>query len=223
MTDLAYADIASKQNDLIRKALEGSVFFAPYSAAAVTTLTVDSSGSPGTPTLNALPTGYKDLGYLDDNGATFADAVATSDVTSWGKVEPTRRDITSDVSTLHIVAQETNLQTIAAYTGVDASAITADATTGEVAVSKPTRPKASYHRMLAIGVDLSDSGEIYVAQFWPRAGLTDKGDQVYASGDVGIWWDTTWTAFTDPTLGYAVRFLFGGPGWQALLSSMGIS
>lgn len=223
MTDQVYADIASRQNQLIRKALEGSVFGAAHSAAAITTLTVDSTGAPGTPTLNALPAGYEDFGFLDDNGAAFSDAVSTSDVTSWGTVEPTRRDITSDVSTLHVVMQETKLATIAAYTGVDASSVTADSTTGEVSISKPTRPSTKFYRIFALAVDLSDAGEIYVAQFWPRAAVTDKGDQSYTSGDTGIWWDTTWTAYTDSALGYAVRFMFGGPGWKSLLTDMGLS
>lgn len=217
----AYADLAKRQNDLIRKALEGSVFVGPPTAPAVATITQDSVATPGTPELAALPAGYSDLGYLDDNGAVFSDAVSNSDITSWGSVEPTRRDITSDVSTLHVVAQETNLQTMAAYIGVDPAAITHDATTGEVGVSKPDRPSVRHYRIYVLGVDIGDAGEIYVAQFWPRASVTDKGDQVYASGDTGIWWDTTWTAYKDATLGYAVRFMFGGPGWKPLLTEMG--
>jgi hypothetical protein len=199
------------------------VFIAAASAAAITTLTADSTGTPGVPTLAALPTGYTDLGWSDDTGATFSSAVTTSDVTSWGSLEPTRRDITADDATLHIVCQETKLATISAYTGVDASVITSDVTTGEVSVAKPTRPVTQYHRLLALAVDEGDAGEIYVAQFWPRASLTNKGDQSYDAASNAIVWDTTWTAFVDPVVGYAVRYIFGGPGWQALLTAMDIT
>lgn len=222
MTDKTYKDVAAKQDQLIRKALEGSVFIGAATATAVTSLTVDSTGAPGTPTLAALPVGYTDLGWTDDTGATFSNAVTTSDVTSWGSVEPTRRDITADLSTMHVVCQETKLATISAFTGVAPAAITADATTAEVGIAKPTRPTTVYHRLLVLGVDQGDAGEIYVAQFWPRAALTDKGDQVLAGAGSEYAWDTTWTAFQDPALGYAVKWLFGGPGWQALKTAMGL-
>lgn len=221
MADMLYADLAQKNNQLIRKAVDGSAFIADITASPITTLTVDSVTTPGTPTLNDLPAEYTDLGLIDDAGAVFADAVSTSDITSWGKVQPTRRDITSDVETLHIVCQETKLQTIAAYTGVAASALVPDATTGEVSVAKPVRPATIYHRLLVIGVDPSDPGEIYLAKFFPRASITDKGDQVYMSGDTGVWWDCTFTAYEDAALGYAVRYVFAGAGWKALLTDMG--
>jgi hypothetical protein len=221
VTDHVYADLATKQDQLIRKALDGSAFIAPYSADAIANITIDSS-DPGTPTLNVLPAGYVDLGLIDDNGAVFSNAVTTSDITSWGRVEPSRRDITADVTTLHIVCQETKLQTIAAFAGVDASTVTPNETTGEVSVSKPSRPTALYYRLFTLAVDQNDSGEIYIATFLPRAQLSDKGDQTYMSGDTAVLWDTTWTAFTDSDLGYAVRYIFGGPGWQALLTDMGL-
>jgi hypothetical protein len=221
VTDHVFADLAEKQDQLIRKALDGSAFIAPYSADAITTMTIDSSVT-GTSTLNALPANYVDLGLIDDSGAVFSEAVTTSDITSWGRVEPSRRDITADVTTLHIVCQETKLQTIAAFAGVDPATITADGTTGEVSVAKPTRPTVLFYRLFTLAVDQNDAGEIYIGRFLPRAQLSDKGDQTLMSGDTALLWDTTWTAFTDSVLGYAVRYLFGGPGWQALLTDMGL-
>ena len=38
------------------------------------------------------------------------------------------------------------------------------------------------------------------------------------SGDDGIFYDTTWTAYTDSDAGYAVRWIFGGPGWKPMLT-----
>lgn len=220
VTNHVYADIAVKQDQLIRKGLDGSAFIAPSSADAITTLTVDGEVT-GTPTLQLLPEDYVDFGLLSADGAAFSNKVASADITSWGRVEPSRRDITSDVTSLHIVAQETKLVTIGAFAGVDTSLITPNGTTGEVSVSKPSRPVALTYRMLALAVDQTDAGEIYIGTFMPRVQLTDKGDQTYMSGDDGIYYDTTWTAFTDSALGYAVRYIFGGPGWKALLTDMG--
>jgi hypothetical protein len=226
MTDHKYADLAAKQEGLIRKALDGSAFMADYSAAAVTSITADSSGSPGTPTLKPLVAGYTDVGLLDASGTVFSNEISTNDITSWGRVQPSRRDIITDVDSIHIIMQETKLQTIAAYAGVDTSLVdVADATTGEVGFNKSTSPVITYRKLFCLAVDNPGSSEeIYLARFYPRVALASKGDQGYVSDNTaGIVWDTTWTGFIDDTLGYACRYMFGGPGWQALLTEMGFS
>lgn len=212
----SWESLKNHQNTLIRKALEGSTFIAPTSSSAITALTGSDSS------LNALPAGYNDLGWMSDDGAQFSSDVDSSDITSWGSVEPTRRDIVSDVTTLQVNLQETNKHTIGLYTGADMTSVIPDATSGEVAVSKPDRPPLRLWRVLTVGVDLSDAGEIYIARFLPRASVTDKDDQAFQSGDdEALGWPVTITAYKDDTLGYSERFYFGGPGWEALLGAMG--
>lgn len=213
----AWDELKSHQNHLIRKSLEGSVFAAPITADPITALTDETSE------LLALPDGYVDLGFMSDDGAQFASEVESSDVTSWGAVEPTRRDITQDVTTLTGFFQETNRMTIALYTNVDAASMTPDATSGELVVDKPDRPASRHYRILTIGVDLSDAGEIYVARFLPRASVTDKDDQAFQSGDDPLGWPVTMTAYKDAALGTSERYYFGGPGWKALLDDMGFN
>ena len=118
--------IRNKQTELIRKALDGSVFLAPITADAIDTLTQDSVATPGTPEIKALPADWDDLGWLTSDGARFSRDVSNSDVTSWGSVSPTRTDITSDTSTLSVTCQETKLLTIGLSTGADLAAIVAD-------------------------------------------------------------------------------------------------
>jgi hypothetical protein len=78
--------------------------------------------------------------------------------------------------------------------------------------------------VLAIAVDLTDDGELYVARFLPRARVTDFDDQnLQSSDDSPITWPVTMTGYEDPVLGYSERYLFGGPGWAARLSAMGFS
>ncbi len=212
----AWESLKHHQNQLIRKALEGSAFIAPTTSAAITALTgADSS-------LNALPAGYRDLGWMADDGAKFSADVDSSDITSWGSVEPTRRDITSDVTTLEVSLQETNKQTIGLYTGADMTAVVPDPVSGEVVVDKPDRPPLRFWRVLTVGVDIADAGEIYIARFLPRASVTDKDDQTFQnSDDDALTWQVTLTAYMDSALGYSERFFFGGPGWEALLGAMG--
>lgn len=218
-----YDALKTKQTELIRKALDGSAFKADIAVDVITTLTADSTTTPGTPELNALPTGYEDLGFLTSDGIAFARDVSSSDITSFGSVQPTRTDVTSDSSTVTVVCQETKLATISLATGAAASGITPDATTGEVSIAKPQRPSAKAYRLLTLAVDEGDAGEIWIARFFPRAKVTAYAEQSYASGDAAIGWGVTFTGEVDSTVGYSERWLFGGPGWQALLPAMGFT
>jgi hypothetical protein len=317
----SYEQLKNKQNELIRKALEGSVFLSDIDAPAITTLTVYSAsatagevegsaaavnigtggnlvlnikgtvytvalaaadipsavvtkvnaviGAAGTASLDAtkfqvvttdtgsdatvkvvsgtgtvladlflvagqtgfgmdaginlrpLPGGWDDLGWLSTDGAAYSRDVASSDVTSWGSVTPTRSDITSDTSTLAVTAQETKLLTIGLATGADLAAITPDTNTGEVRIEKPTRPASKHYRALSVAVDLGDGGEIYVARFFPRAKVSNYAEQSFGGGDDPITWGVTLTGEEDSSLGFSESWLFGGPGWNALLADMG--
>jgi hypothetical protein len=172
--------------------------------------------------LRQLPALWDDLGWLTTDGASHSRDVASSDVQSWGSVTPTRTDITSDTTAVAVVAQETKLLTIGLASGVDTSTIVADADTGEVSIAKPTRPRGKYWRVMTLAVDLGDGGEIYVGRFLPRAKVTNYTEQNYGQSDDPISWGVTLTGETDPDLGYSERWLFGGPGWNALLDEMGI-
>lgn len=216
-----YETLKNKQNHLIRKALDGSVFVAPITAIAVTDLTTYTAGPPVVVDLTALPAEYEDVGWISDDGAQFSRDVETSDVTSWGSVEPTRRDITSDTTTLAIACQETKKATIGLYSGADMDAVVPDPDSGEVSIAKPARPSSRSYRVLTLAVDLMDAGEVYVARFLPRAQVTDFDDQSFTSGDDPIMYSVTFTGYMDATLGYSERWLFGGPGWLAALEDMG--
>jgi hypothetical protein len=218
MAGSSYSALQTKKNSLIRKALNGSVFVADVDADPITALT-DSTDKK----LATLPTGYSDLGWLSDDGAQFSRETDTSDVTSWGSTEPTRSDVTKDQTTLQVACQETKLVTIGLYLGVDTSTITADSTSGEVSIAKPSTPVARHYRVLSIAVDETDDGEVYVARFLPNAKVTAFDDQNQNSGDDPIMWSVTFSSFTDPALGYSEKSFFGGPGWSALLTDMGFS
>lgn len=219
----AYDALKNKQNELIRKALDGSVFLAPVSADPIADLTQDSVATPGTPELLALPVDWDDLGFLTSDGASFARDVSASEVTSWGSVTPTRTDVVTDTSTLTVTAQETKLLTIGLATGADLAAVVADAVTGEVSIAKPSRPKSKHYRVLSLAVDEGDGGEIYIARFMPRAKVSSYAEQSFGGGDDPITWGVTLTGETDSDLGYSERWIFGGAGWKALLADMGIT
>ncbi len=214
---MPYATLRDKKNQLIRKARDGSVFVAPSSATAIGALTTGAGAD-----LSALPAGYVDLGWTSTDGSTYSRTTETSDVQSFGSVEPTRSDITSDRITMQVTAQETSLLTLGLYTGADLTGEEAAATTGEFAIEKPARPGFRYHRVLGLFVDDTDDGELYIARFMPRARITEFGEQQFTDGDDPISYPMTWTGFEDSTLGYSHKWIFAGPGWLALLEDMGI-
>ncbi len=217
-TTTTYAALKNKQNELIRKALEGSIFLAPYSAALPTQLTSGASAD-----LVELPDGYDDIGWVDkSDGATWSRSVDTSDTESWGAVEPTRRDITKQTDGLKFTAQETKRSTIELYEGVDLSSVTPDATTGEVKFSRPARPSTRNFRAFGLMVDGVGPNTIYVAKLLPKAMVTDTGDQKWTGEDVAGF-EVTMTALYDETAGTSMSFFFGGPGWKALLDDMGFT
>lgn len=216
MTGVAFDSLQSKNNDLIRRTIDGSVFLAPITAPVIASLTGSDK------LLNPLPAGYEDVGWVDDSGATMARSVDTANATSWGAVEPTRTDITKDTKTIKIICQETKALTIGLYTGADMTGVTADPTTGEVDIATPARPSIKHYRCLVLGVDLTDSGEIYLAKFYPKVSVTDYDDEKFQSkADDPVTRGVTLTAYIDNTLGYSARDLYGGQGWAALTSAMG--
>jgi hypothetical protein len=216
MTGVAFDSLAQKDSTLIRRAIDGSVFMAPFSADAITSLTDTDK------LLKALPSGYEDVGLLDDAGVTMPRSVDTANVTSYGRVEPSRTDVTKDTKTIKLVAQETKALTIGLYTGADMSGITADATSGEVQIAIPARPTIRFYRCLVLAVDLSDDGEIYDGRFYPRVSVTDYDDEKHqSSGDDPTTRGVTLTAYVDDVLGYSMKELHGGQGWAVLNSAMG--
>lgn len=93
-TTTTYDQLKLKQSELIRKALEGSIFLADESAELPTALTAGADAAP-----LPLPAGCTDLGWVNKgDGATGTRSTDTSDVESWGVVESTRTDITRETT-----------------------------------------------------------------------------------------------------------------------------
>jgi hypothetical protein len=56
----------------------------------------------------------------------------------------------------------------------------------------------------------------------PRAQIAEFGSQGYSEGEDGISYPMTWRGKEDSSAGFSHRWLWGGPGWLALLSQMKI-
>ncbi len=214
-----YADLRDKKNELIRRAKDGSVFVAPMTVSVPATITSTSSST----LLTLDPEDWTDLGYFNTDGVTYDRETDTVETSSFGSSESTRSDVTRDEISMSVTAQETKALTMGITTGADIAAIKADATTGEVQVAKPTRPKLRYYRVLGLFLDHDDNGaEIYFGRLMPRAQVADFGSQGYNEDETGISYPMTWRGKEDSSLGYSHKWFWGGPGWKALLSDMSI-
>ena len=212
----AFETLTEHQAHLVRKMRTGSVFTAPLTSTIPTRLTAAGDDLP-----TALPAGYVDLGLLSEDGASFAADLTTSDTTVWQSVQPARTDITAKTNTVSVVARETKRATIEAYTMVDFDDVTALAG-GEIVFDEEAVPNPKYVRVLVIGEDVTDTGPIYIGRLLPRARVTAIGDQSFNAGDDGLQWELTFTGYTDPVIGTAQRWFFGGPGLAAIAADAGL-
>lgn len=214
-----YDDLAVKQEELVRKPLDGSAFFAPLTSPTIDEDFVTAGGE-----LAVLPDEFwGDLGLLTPDGMGFSREVANSDIMAFGRQTPVRSDITNDTTTLNIVAIETNLRTIGMATGANVLPDSRSATTGALMIKKPPRPTPKQYRVFCLSVDNTENGEIYIGRYLPKAKVTGFSDQALGGTDNAIEWGTTLTSQFDKELGFSEAWLFGGPGWNYLLGKMGFT
>jgi len=230
MANTTYDALKNLQNQLIRKAGGGSLFLADMTAEVWPSepfaYTAAVEGPPAVPAkleLVEAPVGYEDFGYLTDDGMAHENEVSESNVTSFQSVTPTRSDVTSDVDSLTVTAQETKLLTIGLITGAQLSAGSRNSNTGTLSVAKPERPSARHYRGFALAVDGEGDDQFFIGRIYPKLKVTGKAAQSWAKGDDPITWGVTFTAFYDSTAGYAVRYVFGGMGWRNALADMGFT
>lgn len=215
---MSIGTLADRQQKLIRKAQDAAIFAAPESADPITAITTGAGAD-----LIALPTSWRSLGHhTESDGINWTRDVSSDDVRSHGSSEPTRRDISSDVTGLVVLAQETKLLSLEMFHNVDLSAITPDSTTKEITFNRSRTPSTRYWRLLAIASDGAGADTIYFARFCPRASITDYAEQPWTKGDE-LRYPLTFTAYVDDDLGYSMKEMWGGPGIEDLLSAMGFA
>jgi len=212
------SSIAVKHTELIRKVQQASVFVAPIATAIPAAFTTGATAD-----LTALPAAWKDVGVVTkDDAYSWTRSVNMAETTSHGFVDPTRRDITSNVSSLQFTAQELSRVVLEQYHNVDLSAVTSTVTTNEFSFSDPLAPATRFSRIIAIGQDGAGTNAIFIIRIMPRAIMTAPGDMSW-SDDNELTFPMEFSATPDTTLGYSMRYVFAGPGWKALITNMGIT
>lgn len=214
---MATFETAVAQNsDLIRKPLRGSVLLGNYpDAAEIDTLVATGGGV-------TIPTGYTSVGWISEDGLTFANDVNVSDVRGWGASSFLRRDIQSQDKTLQFAALESSRLTMELRTSLDLSAANTVAASGEWSFDVPDRPPTKYWRVLCLGYDGDGDDRIWLARWFPRATVSDMDDEVWSDGDDPLTTNCTMSALVDDAVGVVERNFWFGPGVLGHAVSMGL-
>ena len=218
----SFAALAKRQGELIRKPLAGIIAVAEDTLELDADFKLTTLAAGGAIELTEL-TDWDQLGWVSkSDGVVFSADTETSDVESWGALEPTRSDITKDVTSAQFTCQETNKKVLEMFYNVDLSSTLGDFETGEVDFNQAVEPSTTYRRMLFLSKDGSGPREVFIGKLMPRANVSAKSDQSWNSEDA-LTHGMTITAKVDDEMGYAVRHMFGGEGWKAQITKMGFA
>lgn len=212
---MAFEDVAGFKDQLIRKALRGAGFVAPYATAALETI----SGPSGS---LVIPTGYVSLGKLTTDGAERTTDQEISDIRGWGDSAPARRDIDSETDSMTITAMETKKRVIELSENLDLTGVVPD-TNGEIAFDKPNTPVTRDWRWLALAKDINKANglEVYCGIHYPKANFSRNGSQTFQPGDNPLAYPLSVNALQDAAAGTSVRIFWAGPGLAGLVTDMG--
>ena len=210
-----FEDVAGFKDQLIRKAQRGVGLVAPYSTAALETI----SGASGA---LVIPSGYVSLGKLTSDGAERSNEQEVSEIRGWGDSAPARRDIDTETESINITAMETKKRVIELRENVDLSGVVPD-TNGEVSFDKPATPISRDWRFLCLAKDVNKANglEVYCGIHYPKANFSQNGSQNLQPGDNALQYPMTVTALHDAAVGTHVRIFWGGPGLAGLITDMG--
>lgn len=209
-----FASVANFQNTLIRKGLVGALLIADYTTAAL----ADIATTGGVLTITA---GYVSIGKLSSDGVSVTSSADVSEVRGWGDItSPARIDVTGGSSSMTVTALETKKATLDAFNGVDLTSVTANAN-GTVTFDKPAVPVLRDKRVLFLARDTNKATglDIYYGVHFPKANLSQNGDQSFAGGDATINYPLTINALVDDVVGTSVRLFLGGPGVDTTLKA----
>lgn len=217
MTATTLSALKAAETSLLLKPLDAVVFLAPWYTAAPASFT-DSTAA-----LQTLPTAFQSVGFIDKkSGIAFARTVTANPIDSYGELEPTRDDITDDVTTVEFEPQQTSLATLQITTNTNLSSVLANGSSGEVFFPQPIAPQIIYYSCIVIGKDGNDSAPIYMIKYMPKVAVTKYAGEQWIPTDLKTQ-KLTLTAFKDDTAGYAVAHGFGGLGWKNILAQTGFT
>lgn len=194
---MAATDVVSILNDNnrnVRKWGTQLLAIADYSTAMPADFFDAATNKP-----NALPEGFKVLGYISTDGAKMSRGIESSDTNAVQDLEPVRSDITGRTRTLQVVFLEMNAWVKALAHGLPVSKWPTKADDGfEFTDGEAT--DFPYYRLIWLGQDGVGADAHYRIEAGYRVKVTNQGDSTKNRSDAENE-DQTFTFFRDPKTG----------------------
>lgn len=207
LTATDVSTLESPNGDLVFRPTRMAVLIAPQGGSEVSTIVDATTGHTLT-----IPSDYVPVGYLEKkDGLGLAPKVTTSTSEAYGETQPIAYYITGQEFTATFTMKEHRKSVLQAYYGQDLSAVTADATTGEITWDTPSIPSVTYPRLLVVGQHRDGANAIWVAHWMPRVMITNMAEQKF-DDQADITFNVTYTALVDSSVGTARRPFIAGPG-----------
>lgn len=156
----------------------------------------------------ALPTGYKDLGFITTDGATAADALTSEATQMLQSLEPVRTDVTGREQSLAAAFGESNAWTNALAHGKPVADWPTDRD-GPWIYDDGEVSDWPYYRLFLIGQDGVGAGAVFRVEYAYRAKVTAKTDR--AMGSAAEAFGFTFGLFKDPVAGKSLTRAENGP------------
>jgi hypothetical protein len=161
---------------------------------------------------------------LTGDGISFPNELDVSEQRGWGDITgPSRVDVNSENSSLNFTSMQSMKAVFDAFYNVDQTGVVPTAN-GTITFDKSAVPALRDVRVLALVKDINKATglDFYYGIHFPRANITQNGDQPLSNDDNGITYPMSARALVDPVVGTAVRLFFGGPGLDtAMKTAMG--
>lgn len=192
---MAATDVVSILNDNngnVRKWGTQLLAVADYSTAMPSKFFDDTTNKP-----NALPGGFKILGYISTDGMKISRSIDSSDVSAVQDLEPVRSDITSKTRTLQVTFLEMNAWVKGLAHGVPVAQWPSDKNAG-FEYSDGAITDFPYLRLIVLMQDGTGVGAHYRVEAGYKVKVTNQGDLTHSRSDAEGE-ETTFTFYRDPT------------------------
>lgn len=193
---MAATDVVSildDNNGNVRKWGTQLLALADYSTAMPSEFFDKTTNKP-----NALPDGFKILGYISTDGMKISRSIDSSDVSAVQDLEPVRSDITSKTRTLQVTFLEMNAWVKAVAHGVTVAQWPADKNNG-FEYSDGAISDFPYYRLLVLMQDGTGVGAHYRVEAGYKVKVTNQGDLTHSRSDAEGE-ETTFTFYRDPAV-----------------------
>lgn len=167
----------------VQVAVTGAVYFAPIG---------DATATPPTDASTALAAGWKDVGYISEDGVTEANDTESEEIKAWQNSDIVRKTITKNETSYNFTIIETNANALSLFYGKNVASGDTTHTIGGAVTGK-----------VKMVVDVID-GSQHIRRYIPEAEVTERGEVTFAATDA-VGYDVTVTAYPNTTIGGSVE------------------